>query len=144
ANNFFYFYAHSSTDAEAGPVTNGISIYWWTSNGTNKVVLHSNNNVLTAGQWSYVTITYNASVAQSSRFTIYVNGTDVTNRTDVVSAGTLATINPTNIRIGSNQPWGEYINGAIDEVRYYKRLLTPAEITTDMNTPIGNDNTAPT
>jgi Concanavalin A-like lectin/glucanases superfamily/Bacterial Ig domain len=143
-NNFFYFYAHSSTDADAGPVTNGISVYWWTNGGTNKVVLHSNNNVLTAGQWSYITITYNASVAQNSRFSIYVNGTDVTNKTDVASAGTLASINPTNIRIGSNQPWGEYINGAIDEVRYYKRLLTPAEIVTDMNTPIENDATPPT
>jgi hypothetical protein len=143
-NNFFYFYAHSSTDAEAGPVTNGISLYWWTGGGTNKVVMHSNNNVLTAGQWSHVTITYNGSLAQNSRFTIYVNGTDVTNRTDVVSVGTLASINPTNIHIGSNQPWGEYLNGAIDEVRYYKRLLTPAEITTDMNTPIGNDATPPT
>ena len=29
--------------------------------GTNKLVLHSNNNVLTAGTWSYVTVTYDAS-----------------------------------------------------------------------------------
>jgi glucose/arabinose dehydrogenase len=141
-NNYFYYYAHSSSDAEAGPVTNGVSVYWY--NGTNKLVIHSNNNVLTAGQWSHIAITYQGSLAQASRFTIYVNGVDVTNRTDVVSTGTLAAINPTNTRIGQNQPWGDYLNATIDEVRYYNRLLTPAEIQSDMNTPIGADNTAPT
>src|SRR4029079_6613014 len=121
---FFYSYVHSSGDAEAGPVTNGISVYWYSSGS--KLVLHSNNNVLTAGTWGFVTITYDASQAQANRFTIYVNGTDVTNRSDVVSSGTISSINPTNIRIGSNQPFGEYLNGAVDEVRYYNRLLSLA------------------
>ena len=85
-------------------------------------MLHSNNNVLTAGVWGHVAITYNPTGAQANRFTIYVNGVDVTNRTDVVSAGTIATLNPTNIRIGSNQPFGEFLNGAVDEVRFYNRL----------------------
>jgi hypothetical protein len=134
ANNYFYFYAHSSTDADAGPVTNGVSVFWM--NGANKLVIHSNNNVLTAGVWSNVTVTYNGSLAQASRFTIYVNGVDVTNRTDVASAGTIAALNPTNIRVGSNQPYGEYLNGAVDEVRFYNRLLTATEVQTDMNTPI--------
>lgn len=140
-NNFFYFYAHTSSDGEAGPVTNGVSAYWY--NGNNKIVLHSNNNVLTAGQWAHITITYNASLAQASRLAIYVNGVDVTNRTDVVSTGTIASINPTNIRIGANQPYNDYLSGAIDEVRYYRRLLTPTEIVSDMNTPIVVDNTPP-
>jgi hypothetical protein len=133
-SSYFYFYAHTSSDGEAGPVTNGISVYWYS--GTNKLVIHSNNNVLTAGQWSYVAVTYDAAQAQSSRFTIYVNGTDVTNRADVVSSGTIAAIDPTNIRVGSNQPYGEYLNGSVDELRYYRRLLSVAEIQSDMN--IGN------
>ena len=134
ANNFFYFYAHTSTDAEAGPVTNGVSVYWY--NGANKLVLHSNNNVLTAGIWSHVAVTYNGAAAQANRFTIYVNGVDVTNRTDVVSTGTIATLNPTNIRIGFDQPFNEFLNGAVDEVRYYNRLLTLTEVATDMNNAI--------
>ncbi|MEI9808186.1 MAG: LamG-like jellyroll fold domain-containing protein, partial [Bacteroidota bacterium] len=142
ANNFFYYYAHSSNDAEAGPVTNGISVYWY--NGSSKLVIHSNNNVLTAGQWNNIAVTYNGSLAQASRFTIYVNGIDVTNRTDVLSSGTLAALNPSNTRIGANQPWGDYLNASIDEVRFYNRLLTAAEIQADMNTPIGNDNIPPT
>ena len=143
-NNFFYFYAHTSTDPEGGPVTNGISAYWWTNGGTNKVGIHTTNNVLTAGQWSHVAITYDASQAQNNRFTIYINGIDVTDRSDVASTGTLASVNPANIRIGSNQPFGEYLNGSVDEVRYYKRLLSQAEIQNDMNSALAPDVTAPT
>src|SRR6185436_11124844 len=76
---------------------------------------------------------------------IFINGVDATNRTDVSSVGILPAINPTNIRVGSNQPFGEYLNGSVDEVRYYKRLLTSTEIVNDMNAPMGVvDNTAPT
>jgi Domain of unknown function (DUF4082)/Concanavalin A-like lectin/glucanases superfamily/Bacterial Ig domain/Secretion system C-terminal sorting domain len=142
-NNFFYFYAHTSTDPDGGPVTNGISAYWWTSGGTNKLGAHSSNNVLTAGQWSYVAVTYDASQAQNNRFTIYVNGVDVTVRTDISSTGTLASINPSNVRIGSNQPFGEYLNGSVDEVRFYKRLLSSSEVVTDMNSPLAPDLVSP-
>jgi hypothetical protein len=138
---FFYFYAHTTTDVDGGPVTNGISVYWWS--GNNRVGAHSSNNVLTAGTWSYVTVTYDASQAQNNRFSIYVNGVDVTVRTDVSSSGTLASINPTNIRIGANAPFGEFLSGSVDEVRYYKRLLSAAEIQTDMNTPLAADVIAP-
>ncbi|HEY6503024.1 MAG TPA: Ig-like domain-containing protein [Chitinophagaceae bacterium] len=144
ANNFFYFYAHTSGDPDGGPVTNGVSAYWWTNGGSNKIGAHSSNNVLTAGQWSHIAVTYDAGQPQNNRFTIYVNGVDVTVRTDVSSTGTITTINPTNTRIGSNQPFGEYINGSVDEVRYYRRLLSSAEVQTDMNTPLGNDVTNPT
>ena len=86
-SNFFYFYSHSSGDEEAGPVTNGLSVYWYS--GASKLVLHSNNNVLVSGQWNYVTVTYNAAVAQPLRFTVYVNGVDVTDRSDVVSQASI-------------------------------------------------------
>ncbi len=143
ATTFFYFYAHTTTDGDGGPVTNGISVYWWNSN-TVKLGAHSSNNVLTAGTWSYVAVTYDASQPQNNRFTIYVNGVDVTVRTDVSSNGTIASINPTNVRVGSNAPFGEYLNGSVDEVRFYKKLLSAAEIQTDMNTPLEADNIAPT
>ena len=143
ATNFFYFYAHSSTDVEAGPVTNGISVYWYS--GSSKLVIHSNNNVLTTGTWSYIAVTYDASQTQANRFTIYVNGADVTNRSDVVSAGTIATIDPNNIRVGSDQPYNEYLNGSVDEIRYYRRLLSVTEIQSDMNLANSStDVTAPT
>jgi hypothetical protein len=138
ANNFFYFYAHTTTDADGGPVTNGISVYWWTNGGVNRVGVHSSNNVLTAGQWSFVAVTYDATQPQNNRFSIIVNGVDVTVRTDVNSAGTLTAINATNIRIASDQPFSEYLNGSIDEVRIYKRALSISEIQTDMNMPLAD------
>jgi hypothetical protein len=144
ANNFFYFYAHTSTDVDGGPVTNGISVYWWANGGTNKVGAHSSNNVLTAGVWSHVAVTYDASQPQNNRFTIYVNGVDVTVRNDVSSTGTLPSINPANVRIGANQPFGEYLSGSVDEVRFYKRLLSSTEVNTDMNSPLAPDAIAPT
>jgi hypothetical protein len=143
ASNFFYVYAHTTTESDGGPVTNGVSVHWWVNNGAAKLSVHSSSNVLTSGQWSHIAVTYNAGQSQNNRFTIYVNGTDVTDRTDVSSAGTITTIDATNIRIGSNQPFGEYLNGAIDEVRYYNRLLTNSEISTDMSTPLGTDNAVP-
>jgi hypothetical protein len=49
------------------------------------------------------------------------------------------------LRIGGNAIWGEYFAGLIDEVRIYNRALSPGEIATDMNTPVGGSpvNTAP-
>ena len=117
-------------------MTNGISVYWWTNGGANKVGAHSSNNVLTAGQWSYVTVVYDATQPQNNRFSIFVNGVDVTVRTDVSSSGTLAAITTTNIRVASDQPFSEFLNGAIDEIRVYKRALSASEIVSDMNTPI--------
>ena len=38
--------------------------------------------------------------------------------------------------LGGNQPYGEYFNGLIDEVRVYNRALSQADIQTDMNTAI--------
>jgi hypothetical protein len=142
-SNFFYFYAHTTTDPDGGPVTNGISVYWWTNGGSNKLGAHSTNNVLTTGQWSHVAITYDASQPQNNRFTIYVNGVDVTDRTDVGSTGTLTAINPANIRIASDEPFNEFLR-IRDEVRYYRRLLSQAEVQSDMNSPLALDVTAPT
>ena len=136
--DFFCFYAHTTSDPDGGPVTNGLSVYWWINNGTSKLVAHSNSNVLTVDQWSYVAVTYDASEPQNNRFTIYVNGEDVTDRTDVSSEGTLTTVDPANILVGSKEPPGQYFNGSVDEVRYYRRLLSLAEVQSDMtieNTP---------
>ena len=42
-----------------------------------------------------------------------------------------------DLRIGGNNVWGEFFSGLIDEVRVYNRALSPTEIQTDMNTPVG-------
>ena len=40
------------------------------------------------------------------------------------------------LRFGGNAVWKEWFKGRLDEVRVYDRALSPAQIATDMTTPI--------
>src|SRR4029450_3818401 len=53
---------------------------------------------------------------------LYVNGTQVGTR---AAAGPLLTSNGV-LRLGGNSIWGEDFKGRLDEVRLYRRGLTPA------------------
>ena len=120
----------------------GCSVYWFSS-AANKLVAHSTSNVLTLGQWSHIAVVYDATLAQASRFTIYVNGVDVTDRTDISSAGTIAS--PTRPIPGwVAMPLCQYLSGAIDDIRFYARKLAQTEVVTDMNTGLSVDPTPPT
>ena len=77
--------------------------------------------------WTHVASTYDGSTLR-----LYVNGTQVASRAQ--TGAIQATSNP--LWIGGNQPYGEYFNGLIDEMRIYNRALTQAEIQSDMTTPI--------
>jgi hypothetical protein len=77
--------------------------------------------------WTHLAATYDGTTLR-----LYVNAIQVGSRalpgSMAVSSGVL--------RIGGNSVWGEYFSGLIDEVRIYNRALTPAQIQSDMNTPI--------
>ncbi len=77
--------------------------------------------------WSHVAVTYSG-----SSLVLYLNGNAVS------TAPFVGTINATAgpLKIGGNAVWGEWFQGRIDEVRVYRRALTAAEVTTDMNTAI--------
>ena len=64
---------------------------------------------------------------------LFVNGVQVASA--AASGAIQASSSP--LWIGGNQPYGEYFNGLIDDVRVYNRALTQAEIQTDMATPLG-------
>ena len=73
------------------------------------------------GQWTHLAVTRDGA---SGAIKLYVNGAlDVSG---VGSAGIL-NANP-NIHIGGNTLDGRYFNGLIDDVRFYSRVLTDAEI----------------
>jgi chitodextrinase len=77
--------------------------------------------------WTHVALTYDGTMLR-----MYVNGTQVITR---AAGGTVqTTTNP--LWIGGNQPYGEYFQGLIDDLRVYNRALTAADIQTDMNTPV--------
>jgi chitodextrinase len=73
---------------------------------------------------------------------LYVNGSEVSSR---AVTGTMPS-STAPLRIGGNSVWGEAFSGQLDEIRIYNRALLPAEIQSDMTTPIGpvaSDTTPP-
>jgi hypothetical protein len=89
--------------------------------------------------WTHLAATYDGTTAR-----LFVNGVQAAAQPLAGSLIQAAGV----FRIGGNAVWSEWFSGAIDEVRIYNRALTAAEISTDMNTPIGvtapTDTTVPT
>ncbi|HEX7862769.1 MAG TPA: LamG-like jellyroll fold domain-containing protein [Verrucomicrobiae bacterium] len=112
----YVLYAHDNNPVPAGYLRIG---------STDRRV--AGTAALPLNTWSHLAMTYNGSVLR-----LFVNGVQVgsLNVTGSISTSTLP------LRIGGNQPWGEYFSGRIDEVRVYNRALTAAEIGTDMITPV--------
>lgn len=77
--------------------------------------------------WTHLATTYDGTMVR-----LYVNATLVSSR--AASGGILGTTNP--LWIGGNHPYGEYFQGVIDEVRVYDLALSPAELRTEMATPV--------
>jgi phage replication-related protein YjqB (UPF0714/DUF867 family) len=77
--------------------------------------------------WSFLAVTYDGTTQR-----IFINGNQVAS-TDV-SGDIVSTAGA--LRIGGNAVWGEFFQGAIDNVRLYDRALTAEEIRADMNTPV--------
>ena len=82
---------------------------------------------MTVNVWTHVAVTYDG-----ANLRLYVNGAQVATR--AAGGAVQTTTNP--LWIGGNQPYGEYFNGLIDEVRVYNRALTPADIQADMGAPL--------
>jgi hypothetical protein len=82
---------------------------------------------LALNAWTHLALTYDGTSLR-----LYVNGTLV--RTQAQTGNILTTTGA--LRLGGNAPWGEWLQGWIDEVRIYNRALGATEIQTDMNTPI--------
>ena len=77
--------------------------------------------------WTHVAAVYDA-----SNLRIYVNGTQAAS---LPLSGAMVTSTGA-LRIGGNQPHGEWFAGLIDELRVYNRALTVTEIQRDMTTAV--------
>jgi hypothetical protein len=78
--------------------------------------------------WSHLAMTWSGSTLR-----LYVNGSQVATR----STGTTMTATTGPFRIGGTSVATAWFRGLIDEVRYYNRALSAAEIAADMTTPVG-------
>ena len=85
--------------------------------------------VLFVGVWTHLAATYDGATLR-----LFVNGKQVSS---TARTGSLVTsTNP--LQIGGDSLYGQYFRGTIDEVRIYNVALTPAQIQSDLNTPITN------
>ncbi|MEO8662608.1 MAG: LamG-like jellyroll fold domain-containing protein, partial [Bryobacteraceae bacterium] len=123
------------TTPDTGPHTFGIAVSPAASSTTQRY----STTVRTLNTWYHVAGVYDAASASLS---LYVNG--------VLDNGSLrGTIPATqfnqnlNVNIGRLTGGGYYFNGIIDEVRIYNRALLPAEIQSDMNTPLDGTTSPP-
>jgi hypothetical protein len=111
------------------------ALYGNTDTNRPSVEIAAGSNVDTRGSsqlplnvWSHLAVTYDRTTLR-----LYLNGAQISARS--VTAAVTVSGNP--LRIGGNLIWGEYFDGLIDEVRIYSRVLSPAELQSDMNTPVG-------
>lgn len=94
-------------------------------NGTDQSVASA--TALPLNTWTHIAVTYGGGFMR-----FFVNGVQVS---QVAQTGNLT---PSNnpLRIGGNTFWFEFFSGQLDDLRIYNRVLTTAEIQTDMNTPV--------
>jgi hypothetical protein len=115
------YYIEGSSPANYAPAAGGVY-------GGNSTTIFNTNQQVIAQVWTHVAATYNG-----SQLTFYVNGTQVASQplTGNIMTSTGA------LQIGGDTANGQYFSGLIDDVRIYNYALTPAQIQTDMNTPVG-------
>jgi Concanavalin A-like lectin/glucanases superfamily/Bacterial Ig-like domain/Bacterial Ig domain len=93
------------------------------------------NRTPAAGQWQHVAATFDGATAR-----FYIDGVQVASRPFAANAGDSNTW-----RIGAYGPGPQgFFDGAIDEVRIYRRALSQTEIEGDMSSPVPRDSTPPT
>ena len=93
----------------------------WTTRGLSSSDFEGSTGVVGDGEWHNVTMTWDGSAK-----TIYVDGV-LDNSTG--ASGTIAA-SPDVMTFGArfNGGFGNYLNGSLDDVRFYNRALTEAEI----------------
>jgi hypothetical protein len=110
------YFLHASSDSPLRPAGGGTF-------GTSVQYLAGPTSV-PVNAWTHVALTYDGAALR-----LYVNGTQVATR---AAGGTIQSVaNP--LWIGGNQPYGEYFQGLIDDVRVYNRALTQGDIQADMD-----------
>ena len=119
-------WVHTTADTTYGPVTAGVSAVW--TDGGWSSVSHTTDNVVSLNTWAHVVLTYTPTVAQTVRLTIYVNGRDVTDRTDLFVSGNAASFTPTEFWLGADHLASTKWQGALDDCRFLARTLDAREV----------------
>lgn len=88
----------------------------------------------TAGAWNHIALVFDRTGGKSH---VYVNGTEYTAASKNITSS-MSFSSSMDILLGagwnSSKAVSNYFNGSVANVRFYKKSLTPAQVTTDMNT----------
>ena len=87
--------------------------------GSTNAFYLSSPSALSTGAWHHLAMTY-----ENSTLRLYVNGSEVNNRT----IGRIRTQSNLPLRIGQRGDAGYFFNGQIDDVRIYNRALSAQEV----------------
>ncbi len=93
--------------------------------GTNLLV--ESSTTYSESQWNHFTVTWDGSTS-ASNVHMYLNGTEVAYRTQTNATGSYTSDAAQTLDIGSFGGTSEGLNGKIDEVRVYNRILSASEI----------------
>ncbi len=92
----------------------------------------TSTSVTPLNTWSHVAVTWDGTKTTTGT-KIYVNGIDKTGT--VTPLGSTASDAGCSFSAGARSASTEWFNGSLDEIRVYNRVLSPAEVQSDMNTP---------
>ena len=94
---------------------------------------------LPISQWSNLAVVFNGTQVQ-----FYLNGVLV----NALPVSTSITARGNVMNVGADERPGQFFKGLMDDLRIYNRALSPSEVQSDMNTPLGSagssDPTPPT
>jgi len=112
---------------------NKLRLYYWNATADTTDISASAFFVSAdVGNWVHILVTVNL----TGSIIMYRNGASVSITADTARATTiLAATNP--FRLGSHHGPGAYLNGALDEVGLWTKILTPSDVATLYNGGIG-------
>jgi hypothetical protein len=82
----------------------------------------------TPGVWTHVAYTYDGTMVRG-----YLDGVERLATSDAASLQRRGT----SFRLGVDGAYQQFLNGSVDDLRIYSRALTPAEVRSAMQTPVG-------
>jgi len=141
-----WVYAPGLGEGSAGRFTEfGVGYTTWFINGTDCMRVNwdfsgtdgswrcSSGGNMKYNQWVHLALTYDARSVDNDP-TIYVNGMEMTALARLTAPeGTAVSFDNTAMYIGSNAAANRELNGYIDEVKIYNRVLTRNEVIDDYN-----------
>jgi hypothetical protein len=126
-NNVFVSKVGAGPSLEYQMGTLGSNLRILIGNGSTGWIVNPVAGTFVTNTWNHAVFTYNGTNA-----TIYLNGTSVGTGT-----GSITTSGTNQLQIGNNSPYGEKMAGALSSIGFWKKALTPSEVTDLWNNGAG-------